>query len=62
MQPDLRTEHQKRTSEAMKRWWAKRRAEGWAKNRRYCKGCGIYSVEPDESLCPGCDAYREHQQ
>lgn len=25
MQPDLRTEHQKRISEAMKRWWARRR-------------------------------------
>ena len=30
MQPDLRTEHQKRISEAMKRWWARRRQKAAA--------------------------------
>lgn len=36
MQPDLRTEHQKRISEAMKRWWARRRQKAAAASECPC--------------------------
>jgi rubrerythrin len=50
-QPDLRTEHQKRISEAMKLWW---------RRRRTCRECGEHPIGLDDGLCPGCDAYRDH--
>jgi rubrerythrin len=27
-----------------------------------CDDCGQNTIEPGEKRCPGCDAYREHQQ
>jgi hypothetical protein len=27
-----------------------------------CEECGIYHADPPSKLCPGCQAYREHQQ
>lgn len=59
-QPDLRTEHQKRISEAMKRWWAKRRHEGRTHNSKLCPGCRTHRIAHDERRCEGCDAYRDH--
>jgi hypothetical protein len=29
--------------------------------RRRCTGCGIHWADPPSALCPGCQAYREHQ-
>jgi hypothetical protein len=59
--PDLRSEHQKRISEAMKLWWARRRREGWAsRNSRLCEGCGQNRVPLGQRICEGCDAYRDH--
>ena len=28
---------------------------------KLCADCGIYPADPPSSLCPGCEAYREHQ-
>lgn len=30
--------------------------------RVVCEGCGQNAVEEKGDLCPGCDAYREHQR
>jgi len=30
--------------------------------RKKCDGCGVHWADPPSSLCPGCEAYREHQQ
>lgn len=27
-----------------------------------CEGCGQNRADPPSPLCPGCQAYREHQQ
>ena len=27
-----------------------------------CDGCGVHLSDPPSRLCPGCEAYREHQQ
>lgn len=27
-----------------------------------CEGCGINRSDPPSKLCPGCQAYQEHQQ
>lgn len=27
-----------------------------------CSGCGVNYADAPGDLCPGCDAYREHQQ
>lgn len=27
-----------------------------------CEGCGVYRADPPSRLCPGCQAYEEHQQ
>ena len=29
--------------------------------RGKCADCGIYPADPPSLLCPGCEAYREHQ-
>ena len=29
--------------------------------RRRCSGCGKHWADPPSDLCPGCEAYREHQ-
>lgn len=60
-EPDLRSEHQKRISEAMKLWWRKRRREGWAQNGRKCPSCGVHRIPPGQDQCEGCEAYEEHQ-
>lgn len=26
-----------------------------------CDGCGLNRADPPSKLCPGCQAYREHQ-
>jgi len=26
-----------------------------------CEGCGVNRSDPPSKLCPGCQAYREHQ-
>lgn len=26
-----------------------------------CHECGVYPADPPAKTCPGCDAYREHQ-
>lgn len=26
-----------------------------------CEGCGVNRSDPPSPLCPGCQAYREHQ-
>lgn len=32
-----------------------------AKRPKLCDECGIYRADPPSKLCPGCQAYREHQ-
>lgn len=27
-----------------------------------CAGCGKYRADPPSALCPGCEAYAEHQR
>lgn len=27
-----------------------------------CEGCGVNPADPPSRLCPGCDAYRDHQR
>lgn len=27
-----------------------------------CVGCGVNRADPPSKMCPGCQAYREHQQ
>lgn len=27
-----------------------------------CEGCGINRADPPSRLCPGCEAYRDHQR
>lgn len=27
-----------------------------------CAECGIYRADPPSKVCPGCEAYREHQR
>lgn len=27
-----------------------------------CEECGKYRADPPSKLCPGCQAYREHQK
>ena len=29
--------------------------------RRRCRGCWVNWADPPSQLCPGCQAYREHQ-
>jgi hypothetical protein len=29
--------------------------------RKRCAGCGVNWADPPSSLCPGCQAYAEHQ-
>lgn len=37
--------------------------EEWAYAKpEKCEGCGIYPADPPSKLCPGCQAYQEHQQ
>jgi rubrerythrin len=31
------------------------------KRRLRCSECNIYFADPPSRLCPGCEAYREHQ-
>ena len=33
-----------------------------AQRPKLCIDCGIYPADPPSSRCPGCEAYREHQQ
>lgn len=35
----------------------------WREVRRppICEGCGLNRSDPPSKLCPGCQAYREHQ-
>lgn len=33
-----------------------------AKRPPVCEGCGVNRADPPSALCPGCQAYREHQQ
>jgi hypothetical protein len=28
---------------------------------RRCADCGLHYADPPSRLCPGCEAYREHQ-
>lgn len=30
--------------------------------RQRCDDCGVHWADPPSALCPGCEAYREHQQ
>lgn len=44
-----------------------RKATGWkyADGRKMppiCEDCGKYYSDPPSRLCPGCEAYQEHQQ
>ena len=42
---------------------AKRAALAAGRDRpRLCEDCDIYWADPPSRLCPGCQAYREHQQ
>lgn len=37
--------------------------ELWLRSRRRrCSDCGIYWADYPSDLCPGCEAYREHQR
>ena len=29
---------------------------------KLCEECGIYPADPPSKVCPGCEAYREHQK
>lgn len=29
---------------------------------KVCEGCGIYPADLPSKLCPGCEAYQEHQR
>jgi hypothetical protein len=36
--------------------------KSYRKRPPICEGCGVNRADPPSKLCPGCQAYQEHQR